>query len=310
MTFAQRPRFGVEIETTHALRSNEFVIAMNEVGLVCESERYNHQTRDYWKLTTDSSCGWELVSPPLYWEDRHSIREVMRLLKAAGAEVDRNCGFHVHHEWPWQDHLMGNERTARLAQVVKLYEQTEPLLRVLIPGTRFWKRGVDPSSDPNTGDAPWARRYCKWNEGQVREGDKYVAVNVTPMEGGRPTIEFRQHQGTLNPTKALAWMELTRQIVYAASLPDDLLKAPSRVEQVFGTVSDPAWVYFNERAAEANVVMADVIEAILNPPTEEGPARDERGRFREETYPLITNSTTDSTGNITITFNDSPEEEN
>lgn len=262
MTFAVRPRFGVEIECLQAgFEADAFVAAMNDAGLTCEQERYNHHTRAHWKLTTDSSCGWELVSPPLHWEDRHALREVLRLMRENGATVDWRCGLHVHHEWPWQHELGHSERYQRQAQVVALYEQCEPLLRVLMPDSRFWKTG-DQEYDDNTGDYVWARRYCKWNSGMVDGGDKYLAVNTQPVESGRDTIEFRQHQGTLNARKTIGWLELTRQIVFAASLTEDQIKAPSRVEMVFATITPGSWKYFNDRATEHHTTMTDLITTI------------------------------------------------
>lgn len=265
-----RPRFGVEIEFVRPsnVTEHEIADALTGSGLSCRFENYNHHTRDYWKLTTDSSCGLELVTPPLFWEDRHAIREATRVLKSCGATVNRDCGFHVHHEWPWVANLRltRRDRASRLIRVVQTYERCLPLLTHLMPASRF-----------STSGDPGAMRYCRWNDGKIITSDwnyegipgvqcddraKYVAVNIQNLDQ-RTTIEFRQHQGTLNATKMVAWVELTRQIVHAASLRDDQVEADDRIELVFGKISSSSWRYMSERCVEGGTTMEAVVEEIL-----------------------------------------------
>jgi hypothetical protein len=60
---------------------------------------YTHDHTDRWKLVTDSSCGWEFVSPILNGEHGLAeVEEVARLLSAFGMKVNRSCGLHVHHD--------------------------------------------------------------------------------------------------------------------------------------------------------------------------------------------------------------------
>ena len=60
---------GIEIEfTTNGNTSQQEVArrvnqAFRNVDVVMEG--YNHNTRDHWKIITDSTCGLELVSPIL-----------------------------------------------------------------------------------------------------------------------------------------------------------------------------------------------------------------------------------------------------
>lgn len=103
--FASR-RFGIEIEAFGMTR-DAVANLLNNNGINCYVERYNHQTRDYWKVVTDSSIrfnsanfpgeSFELVSPPLSGEAGISqVIRVLDLLRANGAQVNNTCGLHVH----------------------------------------------------------------------------------------------------------------------------------------------------------------------------------------------------------------------
>ncbi|KRE37336.1 amidoligase family protein [Paenibacillus sp. Soil522] len=45
---------------------------------------------------TGEESGSELKPPPIKWEDREQIREMLTRLQATGAAVNWNCGLHVH----------------------------------------------------------------------------------------------------------------------------------------------------------------------------------------------------------------------
>lgn len=228
-----RPRFGVEIEFTNNsdvgyLNESELSQKLTDVGLRCQTEEYNHRVRNCWKMTTDSSVGGdrgqglELVSPPMRFEDRHSIRLAMQVIKDAGGVVNSRCGFHVHHEWPWAVVLGSTqefgrnrpdgspsrsmEAQGRLSQLLWMYDKFLPLIGVLIPRNRL------------TTDAQYTHSNKRVQFTSQWEGrDRYVALNFAPLVDGRNTVEFRQHQGTLNGAKALAWVEFTRQLLAAAT---------------------------------------------------------------------------------------------
>lgn len=266
-----RPRFGVEIEFNRAhVGEADIARALTEAGLDTQFENYNHHTRAHWKLTTDSSCGLELVTPPLFWEDRHSLREACRVLQSLGATVNGDCGLHVHHEWPWMGGVRWRnrqERLARVRRVVVVYESLLPLLRCILPKTRF---SIDH-------EGVGAERYCRWNSGLVISGDgnnegiegvryegraKYVAVNTENLSS-RTTIEFRQHQGTLNPTKIIGWVELTRQVVHAASILDDQIpEGVTRASLIFDKMSTSTIRYLSQRCEEHETTLDEKIEEI------------------------------------------------
>lgn len=273
-----RPRFGVEVEFT-TLYADQATDAITERGIRCTNEDYNHYTRQHWKIVPDSSCGNELVSPPLMWEDRHIVRTAVNALVDAGAEITIDCGLHVHHEWPWwtktndvewMDHdedyddeddepTCGDpdcessgcrprrrDRNSnpveysyaenRLRRVWNVYSACRPLLGQLLSPSR-----LDPSS-----------QFCEWNEatytGAVSFSERRRAVNFCSLPK-YATIEFRQHQGSLNPRKILSWVELTRQMVHAASVPEPT-ESFDTYEALFGKLSLSTLTYIRSRCAD------------------------------------------------------------
>lgn len=261
-----RPRFGVEIEYVSAnLNQNQMAEALTNAGLTCNAERYNHETRDVWKLTTDSSCGMELVSPPLWYEDRFAVAEALRVLNRNGAMVNDNCGLHVHHEWPWikDQQLSGTDagvrrRTNKERRIVRLYETCLPLLQVVLPADRFSAGVLDPESEGSES----ANRFCRWNAGSTSRGNRYVAINFAPL-ADRTTIEFRQHHGTLNADQVLAWIELTRQLVHVASTRDGA--TTTLIPLIFEKLSGSTWTTYDTVARDHDTTLPDLINEITNP---------------------------------------------
>jgi len=183
-----KSRCGVEIEFTldEGVFASDIRENLSLNGIEVREESYNHQTRPWWKLTTDSSCGWELVSPILTGTTYRSTRAAMSSILNAGGAVNRNCGFHVHIEpvsTAWDDAL----------QVVDLYNQAfDSIIRPMLAASRLDNQYARPmDADEYDPDDP----------------NRYVAVNLAPLTT-YGTIEFRQHQGTLNSTKALAWVQM------------------------------------------------------------------------------------------------------
>ena len=56
-------RFGVEIEFLSTITKEQAVMSLRAAGIRVESSYYTHDTTPYWKIVTDGSCGYELVSP-------------------------------------------------------------------------------------------------------------------------------------------------------------------------------------------------------------------------------------------------------
>ena len=91
-------KFGIELELVGITRE-QAGRALSQVGIEVHDEGYNHTTRSYWKMVSDSSVrgGFELVIPVLRGEDGiHEARKVATALDDMGATANRSCGYHVH----------------------------------------------------------------------------------------------------------------------------------------------------------------------------------------------------------------------
>lgn len=181
-------RAGIEIEFALDLGDLDDVVeTLDDNGLAAEREDYNHHVRDHWKVTTDSSCGYELVSPILTESTVRSVSPAMRSVASAGGFITGECGLHVHIELPTASHDYG-------LMVAGLYHDAYDLLTPLFD------------------DARLDNRYARFNEDRGYwltrlMGDRYQAVNLQAI-GRQGTVEFRQHQGTLSARRAFAWLNL------------------------------------------------------------------------------------------------------
>lgn len=190
-------RSGIEIEFTHDAQDMGVVVAsLERQGLTAQVEGYNHHTRSHWKVTTDSSCGYELVSPILTDDTVRSITPAMKAVANAGGYVTDRCGLHVHIEVPTQTMAFGQ-------QVAGLYHDAYELISPLIPETRR------------------ENRYARFNENRALWleqllTDRYQAVNIQVLNR-QPTVEFRQYEGTLSAPDAWAWMNLCDLLVTDAA---------------------------------------------------------------------------------------------
>ena len=89
--------FGVEIEILNTVDRSAIATALQAEGINAAVEGYNHQTRHYWKVITDASCGLEVVSPILSGEQGlNELKKVCEVLTRLGCKVDKTCGLHVH----------------------------------------------------------------------------------------------------------------------------------------------------------------------------------------------------------------------
>jgi hypothetical protein len=216
-------KFGIELEL-FATRENPsdhaaIVRALTEAGVECKYEGYHHNTRPYWKVVTDASVetpngrkGLELVSPPLSGEE--GLREVEKVcgaLATIGAWVSRSCGMHVHHD-------AADMNIDAIKDLAWLMNRFAPVFDGLVPLSR--RAGQN--------------RFCEhWSEYHLTElarvrtlGDlrmryhgeshaRYRTLNVCSVQR-HGTVEFRQHGGTVEGSKIVAWTLLTQGLVEKA----------------------------------------------------------------------------------------------
>ncbi len=207
--------FGVEIEFVGDAYSVKE--AVNQLGIECEVEGYNHATRNHWKIVTDASVrptgrqtgrGLEIVSPILRGiEGLEQLKRVCQGLENAGAKVNRTCGLHVHHDA--QDFT-----TEAFKNIIKIYQRFEPVIDTLVSNSR--------RENNNTYCASVNNRYFAYAlEGATardvidRTCGRYRKLNLQSFVT-HGTVEFRQHQGTMEFEKIANWIKLTQAMVERA----------------------------------------------------------------------------------------------
>lgn len=206
-TWATR-RFGVEIEH-NGISLDATARALRGAGFDVVHEGWTHRVCREWKVVPDSSCGNEAVTPIMRGSAGFaSLKTAMGALRSAGARVDVRCGMHVHLD---MSDLTGPE----IARLVALYVSHQDDIDNLLPRSRrgnTYARRVDAGeldtildSFTRFGIAP-----ARWSQDR-----RYRTINVMafPKYG---SIEVRQHQGTLNFTKARAWVLLMMALVEVA----------------------------------------------------------------------------------------------
>lgn len=193
--------FGVEIEILNTVDRSAIATALQAEGINAAVEGYNHRTQRYWKIITDSSCGFEVVSPILSGEQGLSeLRKVCEVLTRLGCQVNRNCGLHVH---------IGANRLGvdRVKSTVKRWLANETQnLDSIQPRSR---RGAS-----NQYCLPLANTIrtdlideCQTIDELVRlQTTRYSKLNLQSYRTHK-TIEFRHHAGSTNATKITNWVK-------------------------------------------------------------------------------------------------------
>ena len=192
---------------------------------------------DAWRVTKDSSIvtedpligqqgvqygyvGIELKSPALPYTAKSlvKIREMCQHLGELDILVNESCGLHVH---------VGNERKGFPLETMKnlciLTATFERELESIHPTHRIKNYNASSigSMFSNSISLPDIRRKIRNTETvreliQLLQGDeKYYAYNLLHLRSskGLRTIEFRQHEATVNADAITRWVELTCGLV-------------------------------------------------------------------------------------------------
>jgi len=221
--------FGVEMEVIFAGSRQDLADAINAefsnrgIEASAYDAGYTHvsNTNNIWKIVRDGSVhsGWEVVSPILHGESGfEQVRAVCFALNEIGCTVNRSTGMHVHHG-------MDGLSPKQVGQVFGTYAAFQQLLNFAVSPSRRnagFAMSV-PTAVTNDGDDKWddvntmrqALRKLTATKGSTR----YSAVNHDSFNPNSPTgqchgtIEFRQHQGTINADKVITWVLITQAII-------------------------------------------------------------------------------------------------
>lgn len=218
-------KFGLEIEyfgvSRWTLRD-----ALQQAGIACEVEGYNHQTRTHWKLTTDVSVrgneSGELVSPILRGESGMAeLEKVCTVMNQLGCQVNRSCGLHVHIDSRDLD-------TQQIKMVAKRYQKYQSSINSIMPNSRH--------------DGQYCRQLCGQRIARMERchskfdvslaWGKFHVVNLNNVSG-RGSIEFRQHSGTTDYRKISGWINFLQQFVQKSIELSDSPRRTSMASRAF-----------------------------------------------------------------------------
>lgn len=205
MRFNDARTWGCEIEF---LGNKAAVVReMRANGLACVDNGYTHNTMSTWKMVSDSSAEWELVSPPLAGEEGwRQLKIACNALAAAGVTINRTCGFHVHH-------VARDLPQTAIRNFIKLYCRYEGVIDTLVsPSRRNSENQYCRSLRSRlANDADYSRLDHAANLYNFN-GTRYMKVNLESM-GRQGTIEIRHHQGTIDYQKIKAWIVFTQGLL-------------------------------------------------------------------------------------------------
>lgn len=204
--------FGVEIEA-FGLKRAEIIRELTAAGIEVRDESYNHSTRTWWKIVSDSSLtgqdAFELVSPVLKgMAGLQNLRTTLLIISGLEAKVNKTCGLHVH--------INARQFDANTwLNLYKNYQMMENLIDSWMAPSR--------RANHNT--------YCKSLQGINFEGistrttetttrdiamkmnsERYYKVNIQSF-WRHGSVEFRQHAGTTNHKKVVNWILFLARLV-------------------------------------------------------------------------------------------------
>jgi hypothetical protein len=208
----ERKQFGIEAEF-FGLDQGDAARALKRAGLRAEADGYHHETKEYWRVTDDSSVngeGCELVSPILPGTENLSVSAEVTIaldtLRANGGVVDQSCGLHIHHD-------VQHMEPAQVAETVAHYAFFQPQINSLMHPARIGNEfGL-----PMRGAIEWKYTLSGMDSFSTLRNEaygfsRYWAVNLQAVRT-HGTLEFRQHAGTLKPDVALSWARFTRLFI-------------------------------------------------------------------------------------------------
>lgn len=237
---------GIELEVSRRLtkinnsdraNSNGWTFLSKEI----DRAKANGLVNRNWKLKTDTSCGGEIVSPPMFGDNL--LKEMTTVCDAArkvskqtGQPVtDGECGLHIHFD-------AGDFSAKAFSNLFILTQLAEIVFYVMYPNRRMEycapislnMKQASRFRDITDVRAEW---YRQENVIKREEGKKQKVYNAEFINSSSPgeyydgtryhglnihcywrigTVEFRYCEGTFDPAHIKAWYELCLSIVNTA----------------------------------------------------------------------------------------------
>ena len=183
--------------------------------------------------------GTEIPSPILQGDrGLAELRAVMALLVDKGAEVTRSDGFHVHHSAP--EFVNDEELQLRL---VETWAANRKHISAMVSEYRrgnywacydeFWnERKIEEVKASLGKPVPYTYRNDTYKPKHFAE--RFAALNLYALDV-HGTIEFRQHEGTLNFEHASAWIHFGQAFLETVKKRKTILSCADTTELLLKT---------------------------------------------------------------------------
>lgn len=229
-------KHGIELEFISPFPMNKTATLLTEkTGIKCPAKGYTHRYLKSWKIVSDSSVaargkqegyGMELVSPPLNIKDfKKQLPKFCVALKEIGCFINNTCGFHVHHDISFIPKKYFGVFAIRLLDSFMEFEKVFDTLvspsrikngycRSLVEYDKFTKSPEEVGFCKKR-EKLVPEHYCRrlfdnyWDANIYDCSIRYSKLNIIESLLRHKTIEFRQHQGTLEFNKIYNWILLT-----------------------------------------------------------------------------------------------------
>jgi hypothetical protein len=237
-------QFGVEIEFCRASQ-RQVHQQMANVGLTCDYG-YGSGRPGAWMVKPDGTDGvtGELVSPPLSGpEGRRQVELACQALRYAGARVSRACGLHVHFD-------VNDYDLPTFKRAYRNWFHAQETINLLVSPSRRYNGFCSPISETEVLRLEGLRDLDRRSV-QASSPSRYRSLNAVAY-GRHGTLEVRQHQGTTDAAKILAWVEFGQSLMDYAAQGGTFRAHISLAEmltQLQDVMTDATAAYLRRRAA-------------------------------------------------------------
>lgn len=212
--------FGIELEVARNVTINRLVDAVKLADPKRECRGTSSYCQDsgnnYWHVKFDRSCGsrqgeggWEVASYKASGaKDLVKISDMGKVLKAAGAQINDNCGYHIHAE-------LADFNSGQAATLVATWMKIEPLIMEMCPPNRRNNiycrplRTAKPCTEKQAQDPTTFWMTVRPNG--FDNNERRVSLNMANYAMGgaaKRTAELRLPEGTLDPKDIKNWARL------------------------------------------------------------------------------------------------------
>jgi len=245
-------KFGVEIEG-YNIERNELQTELSNANIEVQTESYNHTTRPHWKVVTDSSLSgnrtFELVSPVLEGEaGLRKLKTTTLILKGMEGKVNKTCGLHIHLD-------ARNFDKETWVRLFKNYKKLEGVIDSFMARSR---RASNNNFCKTLNKANFETKMDQISRYETTEyvtrsisdyySERYYKVNIQSF-WRHGSIEFRQHQGTMDYKKISNWILFLARLVEFSKVAE---LESGTWEELNRFLSEDLINYFKQRKQELN----------------------------------------------------------